>query len=269
MITTAYLRQLPVLVMPLHDPQALVLPHLIACIPTLKTAFASAILSLSTETVIASLNETSLLETESFFKVRISSAGIPVGEQFSELYRFAAESYPAEQVLHLAFPDRIAFALQPNYRQAFGADLRAVRPEHLPMLFMRSPAAWETHPRPYYEMEHMLTQVGEVFFQQKLDFAWCHLVIKACQLGQIMPHVKRTDMSMLAEMIVLLSERIYTQEVDWLSWEDPFIYGRNPAKMKAEREASAEDMQKRLGYIIPMLEVLKDSKQKSGFMPSS
>ncbi len=258
MITTSYLRQLPILVMPLHDPDEVILPHLIACTPTLKSAFASVIINLSTETVIANIEETEILEADSFFRTRISSAEIPVGEQFAELYRFAADFFPAEQVLHLAFPDRIAFALQPEQRQMFGADLRTIRPERLPLLFMRSRAAWDTHPRHYYELETMLTRVGEMLFQQTLDFAWCHLVIQAHLLKSIMPQVKRKDMSMLAEMIVLLRDHLYTQEVDWLAWEDAFIYGRAAAEMKTEREASTEDLLKRLGYITPMLEVLRE-----------
>jgi hypothetical protein len=44
--------------------------------------------------------------------------------------------------------------------------------------------------------------------------------------------------------------------VDWLAWEDPFLLGRDPAEMKAEREQSTDEYEKRLSYCLPMVEAL-------------
>jgi hypothetical protein len=61
---------------------------------------------------------------------------------------------------------------------------------------------------------------------------------------------------MVAEMIYYLQENIHTREVDWLAWEDPFILARDPAELKHERENSNQETQKRLAYVLPMVEML-------------
>src|SRR6185369_12610676 len=116
-----------------------------------------------------------------------------------------------------------------------------------PLIFQRSEAAWETHPRNYRELEQIVTRVGELLFNRSLDFAWCHLVVQAAQLQAILPHIKNHDLSMVAEMVLLLKDEIQTQSVDWLAWEDPFICDRDPRQLKQEREQSSAETQKRLG----------------------
>jgi hypothetical protein len=77
---------------------------------------------------------------------------------------------------------------------------------------------------------------------------------------------------MVAEMIFYLQDDIHTRDVDWLAWEDPFILSREAAELKCERENSLEETQKRLSYVLPMLETLtrlsheeaKRSKLKTG-----
>jgi len=44
--------------------------------------------------------------------------------------------------------------------------------------------------------------------------------------------------------------------VDWLAWEDPFILERDADKLKQEREHSLVETQKRLKYVLPMIETL-------------
>jgi hypothetical protein len=45
--------------------------------------------------------------------------------------------------------------------------------------------------------------------------------------------------------------------LDWLAWEDPFIYGHDAKQLRRERENSPLETQKRLGYVIPMLQLLE------------
>jgi len=75
-------------------------------------------------------------------------------------------------------------------------------------------------------------------------------------LHEIMPLVKNPDMSMVAEMIFYLQDNIQTRDVDWLAWEDPFIFERDATELKYERENSLVETNKRLKYILPMLETL-------------
>lgn len=61
---------------------------------------------------------------------------------------------------------------------------------------------------------------------------------------------------MVAEMILHLQDDIHTREVDWLAWEDPFIFERDADELKRERENNLEETQKRLSYVLPIVELL-------------
>ena len=61
---------------------------------------------------------------------------------------------------------------------------------------------------------------------------------------------------MVAEMILHVQADVKTREVDWLAWEDPFILGRDAGELKREREDSLAETQKRLSYVLPMVELL-------------
>jgi hypothetical protein len=71
-----------------------------------------------------------------------------------------------------------------------------------------------------------------------------------------MPLVKNPDLSMVAEMIFHLQQNIQTRDVDWLAWEDPFLLSCDPVELKHERENSTAETNKRLNYVIPMIETL-------------
>jgi hypothetical protein len=150
----------------------------------------------------------------------------------------------------------VAFALEGKYGDSFLADVDSLTDNDLPLIFQRSPAAWETHPQNYCELEGIVTTVGQNLFGKELDYGWCHIVVRAGQLREIMPLVKNPDLSMVAEMIYYLQDNIHTRAVDWLAWEDPFILKRNAAELKHEREHSLVETQKRLKYVLPMLETL-------------
>jgi hypothetical protein len=71
-----------------------------------------------------------------------------------------------------------------------------------------------------------------------------------------MPLVKNLDLSMVAEMIFCLQDRIQTRDVDWLAWEDAFILSRDATDLKREREHSLQETYKRLNYVLPMMQTL-------------
>jgi hypothetical protein len=159
--------------------------------------------------------------------------------------------------LHLGFIDRVAFALQTDHRQAFTRDISALSANDLPLVFHRSAAAWATHPATYRVLENAISTAGEALLGRYLDFAWCYLALTAAQLGTALAGVTRPDISMVAEMLLPLRHDIGTRDVDWLAWEDPFILGRDAEELRRERELSAADARKRLGYVIPMLQILE------------
>lgn len=240
----------------MHDPTGILFPHLMAITPQLKVLFGGAILSITPATRTQQPAWVAHYAADNFFSLYALHAAQPIGDEFVQLYAHAAALCPADTLLHLCFVDRVAYALQSFYCAEFTADVQALRRTDAPLLFQRSAAAWQTHPRNYQAIEAMATVIGEGYFEKTLDFAWCHLVVQAGQLQTILPQVKRHDLAILAELLLLLAPAIHTQEVDWLAWEDPFILGRNAQQLKQEREQSPAETEKRLAYVLPMIELL-------------
>jgi hypothetical protein len=250
----------PVLVMPMNDPQGLTFPHLKEITPLLETIFAQTIVSIPPNTARFQANSLDWLEHQPFFNVCRLPVELPVGAHFHRLYTQAAQICPPEQILHLAYIDRVSFALQGGFRDQFIQDIRSTHLQDLPLIFQRSKKAWESHPINYHEIERMATLAGELVYRKSLDFAWCHLALQAGLLQEILPSVHNPDLSMVAEMIIQIKDRVQTRDVDWLAWEDPFILATSQCSLKKEREHSQTETRKRLGYVIPMLQaILEDA----------
>ena len=245
----------PALVFPFNDPDGILFPHLQAILPDLRRHFDRAYICPPLST-LQRAEQLRRLQADDFFTIFTVDKVLRVGEHFAYLYQRAADTAPPDQPLHLCYLDRLAYALEGDYRYSFLADVDALTIKDLPLIFQRSEAAWVTHPQNYRDIEGMVTTVGYHLFGRELDYAWCHIVVQAAQLRKVMPQVKNTDLSMVAEMIFYLQSHIQTREVDWLAWEDPFILSRDAAKLKHERENSLEETKKRLTYVLPMIETL-------------
>jgi hypothetical protein len=242
----------PSLVLPYHDPDGSLFPHLQAILPELKAHFGRIYLGPSAPASRALAG----LQSDPIFSLFPTPTGLPTGQQFKHLYLNAAQAARPAEILHLAFLDRLSFALESSHRAQFLADVDSLRPEDVPLIFQRSPAAWASHPQNYARLEGFVTRVGETLFGQALDYGWCHLVVRASELRQVMLKVTHPGISMVAEMILHMQHHIRTRAVDWLAWEDPFHAGCDPATLKAERENSAAEYEKRLAYCLPMAEEL-------------
>jgi hypothetical protein len=246
----------PALVFPFNDPDGILFLHLQSILPDLKRYFERAYICppLSTLQRVEQLRQ---LQADDFFTIFPVDKVLRVGEHFAYLYQRAADTAPPDQPLHLCYIDRLAFALEGDYRHLFLADVAALTIADLPLIFQRSEVAWVTHPQNYRVIEGMVTTVGRHLFGRELDYAWCHIVVQAAQLRKVMPLVKNTDLSMVAEMIFYLQGHIQTREVDWLAWEDPFIFSRDANELKYERENSLEETHKRISYVLPMIATLR------------
>ena len=245
----------PALAFPFNDPDGSMFPHLQAILPDLKSHFEHVYLCPPLSTRLQS-GQVQQIQADDFFTIFPLDRELQIGEHFAYLYKHAAETAPPEQILHLCYLDRLAFALQGEYRDSFFADMDSLTASDVPILFQRSQAAWETHPRNYRRLEGMVTTVGRNLFGRELDYAWCHIAIRAGQLREIMARVKNPDLSMVAEMIYYLQDGLKTRDVDWLAWEDPFLLGQDPDILKYERENSLDETNKRLSYVLPMIETL-------------
>jgi len=236
--------------------------HLQRVTPQLKDIFAHAFVSISPETRHTQTSNINWLKRDQFFQVNFNQPNTLPGEHYLSGYENAVATCSPTQILHLCDVDRVAFALQSKYKDQFIADIRATNGEHVPLLFQRSETAWNTHPQNYREIEQIATKVGKILFSKSLDFAWCHLAIQVQQLKEMLPHIRKRDFSILAEIILLLKDQLKTKNVDWLSWEDPFIYSRDPDQLKKEREDSREESRKRLGYLMSVLQLFMVTQEQ-------
>ena len=253
----------PVAAIPLHDPDGLVLPRLNSVLEQLKQLFEKVYISISQETRNSQQAQVAWIEKDGLFKVVDIPAGISIGDHFHRLYSTASLSAFPEQLIHLCYPDRLAFALGSSYKEQFMVDVNMIPESSAPLLFMRSAAAWATHPRNYQVIERMATEAGELVFHQTLDFGWCHLVMPAGYLRFALQSTHNHDLSMVAEILMAIAGQVQTKEVDWLSWEDPFILGREAEGLKQERENDLEEVHKRLSYIVPILGLIDTAAQNS------
>lgn len=245
----------PALAFPYHDTGQTMLPRLRAVLPDLKAHFERAYLSPSPSTMEWLERDASIFNDE-FFTIFPSDEETLVGNRLAYLYRRTAETAPPAQPIHLCFPDRLTFALSTPHRESFLADMDSLTTEELPIIFQRSEYAWSTHPDGYRTIEGSVIAVGRNLFGRKLDYCWCHMAATAEQLGRIIPFVKNPDLSMVAEIIYHLRDEIHTRDVDWLAWEDPFIFNRDAEELRRERENSRAETWKRLDYVLPMIETL-------------
>ena len=245
----------PAIAFPYNDPDGTLLPHLQAILPDLKNHFDRAYVAPPPSTRKL-LQQSHPILTDDFFTVFPVEQEKRIGENFAYIYQRAAEVAPPDQAIHLCYLDRMSFALEGEYRESFLADVDSLSANDLPLIFQRSQIAWDTHPQNYRKLEGIVTTVGKNLFGKELDYGWCHIVVQAKQLRETMPLVKNPDLSMVAEMIFYLQGNIKTCDVDWLAWEDPFILKCDPVELKHERENSLTETNKRLNYVLPMIETL-------------
>ncbi len=245
----------PAFVFPLHDPTGLLWDRLPAGLRVLEPLAGRIVVGLTAETAATVTGLVDWLKSQDWVEVVHVSASAPVGEQFHHLYAEAARLADPRQIMHLCFPDRLLFALAGDHRAQFLSDVLA-KGDDAPLLFERSAWAWSTHPRVYRDAEGLVTTLGRLLIGRELDFAWCHLAMSAQDLAECLPNVRRSDLSMMAELVWCVKDRIQTKAVDWLAWEDPFVLGCDGDALRAEREGSAAELDKRLSYVLPMLDVL-------------
>lgn len=245
----------PAIAFPYADPDGTLFPHLQAILPDLKEHFERAYICppLSMYRPFECIRQ---LAADDFFTIFPVDREMQIGEHFHYLYQRAADAAPPDQIIHLCYLDRVAFALEAGYKETFFADIDSLLLPDVPVIFQRSQFAWDTHPQNYRRLEGIVTTVGKNLFGVDLDYAWCHIAVRAGQLREVMPRVKNPDLSMVAEMIFYMQDEIKTCDVDWLAWEDPFLLSRDADELRQERENSLDETNKRLRYVLPMIETL-------------
>ena len=243
---------MPVLAFVLHDPKDVESQFLRKITPFLKQHFTCVYIRFTHETVQANKKSVEWFKCDGFFRTSECPENSPIGEHFVDIYKEVTMYSSSEEIVHLCTPDRLAYAVE-FYPTELAHDLESANNLDVPLLFTRSKIAWATHPKTYYALESALSKEGEVLFGKFFDFSWCHFVVKLKDLTQVIPHLSIQDYTFMAEMIVFFRDKLIMQEVDWLSWEDPYIYSRNADELRNEREHSTDETAKRLSYVVPIM----------------
>ncbi len=248
--------QLPVIVSPFHDPSGLLFEHLRSMTPALKQNFGRVYLSISPPTEQRQTENLAWVQADPFFAVNFNRPETLPGDHYLGGYRHAVEACASDRIFHLCDLDRIAFALNTSHREAYLADVQFAnaKARHAPVLFQRSEQAWSTYPQIYRQIEDLIIQVGEILFSETYEFAWSYMVMRAGQLKTLLPKIKSHDFGILIEVVLMLREQLVRKPVDWLAWEDPYIFGRDPDEMRRARDNSKEETYKRLRGMLPFFE---------------
>ena len=247
---------------PFHDPNNIEAKFLKQILPLLKENFDNAFVSITPKTIVSNPEAIAFLQQDSFFVVNTNSDNSLIGDHFVAGYTNVVNHSRPDQILHLSSSDRMAFALL-NYKEALLNDLKNVASENSPTLFLRSSKAWSTHPTNYYAAESMVTEAGKILFSKTLDFTYCHFSLTAEQLKQALPYLTAHDLVVTSQLIFYFKDQIKTKEVDWLAWEDPFIFGKDPRQYKLERENTPAELEKRMNYVLPEIKYLFEEYGKS------
>jgi hypothetical protein len=242
----------PALVFPFHDPTGHLYDLLTLALPTLKDHFSQAFISITPPTIESLGERIEKLTKNSFLTINYNAKSSNLADHHLSAYRNAANLTAGDQILHLVQEDRLLYALA-NHETAFYADIEKAKAPHL---FIRSPKAWDTHPDRYRRLEYLTTSLGELVFEKKLEFSWCHLAVTSSLLRQSLPKETGPGFTFMAQIIIPLIPELTVSEVDWLSWEDPYILDRDQAELKAERNQDLFDFRRRLEYALPALNLI-------------
>jgi hypothetical protein len=242
--------------LPVHDRDGQVLARLVECAPQLPELFNRVFLSLTPATLEAHPGPVTRLCENGYFQVFTPQGPAEVGAHFHAFYSWAVAQVPPGSLVHLAFPDRLAFALLTEYAPEFRREIANLILEDTPLIYERSEQAWQTHPANYRELEAMVVRAGELLDGRRIDYAWCHMVVESCRLQEALKLTRQRNWAFVSELVLTLGPGVRTKEVDWLAWEDGFILGVEEGALKRQRENDPQETRKRMAYVGQMIQFL-------------
>lgn len=252
------------IVFSLHDTTGMIFDLVEKITPTLEEIFDGAVVSITPKTSEAQKIRVERLEENGFFELCRNQPETIVGDHYMKAIKTATERSDDEDLIHICTPDRLALAIL-THKRDFLKDMEEEKEAERPILYERSDFAWSTHPKNYRAIESMATILGKILFGKELDFFWCDLTVKAKLLRTITKKVKTSDFRILAELILPMKDDLVIKKVDWLEWEDPFVFGKETTGFKEEREMSEEEDRKRMGYVMVTINwLLETFKIKKG-----
>ncbi len=244
------------LVFPLHDTTGHLMNLLLTDRPFYKEHFAGAFVSITPATAQALKDQLDFLIKDPFFSINFNKPDSRIGDHHLTAYRNAINLSPSDALLHLCTLDRLSYIVN-NHAGDFVRSLSQIKT--VPLQFIRSPAAWATHPACYREAENLPTELGKLIFNKIVDFCWCHLVVPRDRLKSVLPDKTPPGLGIYAQIVLPLVNELAVVPVDWLAWEDPYIFDKNPDELKKSKDRDPAELAKRLDYVIPILNLVSSA----------
>ena len=249
-----------IVAMPIHDVDGELTEKILERSLILKMIFRKAVVSITPVTEEKNPDLVKKLKKNTFFEVILNKEGTHFGDHYLAAFKGAVKTAKKGEIIHFCNQDRLIFIID-NYLDTFKKDLKGKKTT----IFQRSDKAWQSHPINYRATESMATDLGFKLFGKKFDFFWCSFSMSKENLAKTNSLVKdyRDDYLICAEMILLNFKKITIKEVDWLAWEDPYIFHKDADKFKKEKESDEKEGEKRLAYVIPTIKYLLNLKAKN------
>jgi hypothetical protein len=250
-----------ILSFPYYDPEGRYNRAFQRQLETLQSAFDAVCVSVASPTGKGNASFVSYLKTQGC-GVFDNPAKATIGNQSREALRLALAHAKTGQPIFFGFLDRILFALETEWRWQFLQDLTVYRTVEF-LVFERSQSAWDTHPANYREIEQMVSRVFELFCGQSIELMPCALLLSYDAASGILNQSSSPSYEVWAEWTLLAMKNgipVTTRKVDWLAWEHPHWQGVDPAELKRCREASPDEVVKRIEMNVPVALMLAEGR---------
>ena len=242
-----------ILAFPYHDPQGACNAALRRHLDRLQSVFEAICVGATPPTI--SYNAPFLVELGAAgCLVAENGPETTIGDHSRSALRLALERAGAEQPIAFLFLDRFLYAMETEHREPFLADLLHYQDQAC-LVFERTPAAWQSHPANYQEVEGMTTRLGELLYGSTVDWCPCALILRASVARGIVEQSVNPTYAIWAEWLLLAACQgavIASTEVDWLAWEDPYWAHADAEELRRAQENDPLQVVKRIQMHAPI-----------------
>jgi hypothetical protein len=249
------------LAFPYYDPTGKFNGGLQRQMPALMAMFDGVCASVAAPTATENAEFVRALLEQSWWLAE-NAPGTQHGEHSRQALRLAVRHAQPGQAIFFGFLDRVLFALETEWRDAFLGDVERYRGEEF-VLFERSPRAWETHPANGREIEQMASRMFEFLHGYAIDLMPCGFVFSLETARALLAESVHASTAVWGEWVLLALKNkipLTRRQVDWLAWKDAYWDGVEAAQLKRARETSQGETLKRIKMNVPVMEMLVEER---------
>jgi len=250
-----------ILTLPYYDPTGQLNASLRRQLATLQAAFTALCFNVVADTAECNGEAIGELAAQGC-AVHKCPPGASIGDQSRAALRLALTRPATDGSIFFGFLNRVLFALETEHRAVFLHDL-STAPAHDLLLYERSPAAWDTHPKNYREIEGMASRMFEVLSGRRLELMPCALLLSRDAAAAVLAESTNASHAVWAEWLLLAMKAgipITTRGVDWLAWQVAHWEGGDADLLRRAREHSRDEFVKRVRMNVPVMLLLTEER---------